>query len=155
MANKTNAPSTNLTRTESYQYPNAHFNHLTADQNIKLAEFKTLAQEAGYYHLASSSRSRPSHDDETLLRYLRARKFVPADAYKQFKDTEDWRRNNEIDKLYDTIDIAEYDETRRLVCVAYGAICFCANDCIICSIRNGPGDEINVGFRFMFSKLLA
>lgn len=50
-----------------------------------------------------------------ISRYLRARKFVPNDAYGQFKDTEDWRKANKIDHLYDTIDIDEYDMTRRLV----------------------------------------
>lgn len=39
---------------------------------------------------------------------------MPADAFGQFKDTEDWRKKHEIDNLYNTIDIDEYDETRRL-----------------------------------------
>ena len=114
-ATPTESTST-LTRTESYQYPNAHYNHLTDEQTIKLAEFKKLAEAAGYFYPAGSAdRPRASHDDETLLRYLRARKFVPAEALKQFKETEDWRRENEIENLYNTIDIGEYDETRRLV----------------------------------------
>jgi hypothetical protein len=49
-------------------------------------------------------------------RYLRARKFNPQEALKQFKDTEDWRKDNKLDELYDTIDIQEYEESRRLVC---------------------------------------
>lgn len=48
-------------------------------------------------------------------RYLRARKFSPPDALKQFKDTEDWRKENSLDELYDTIEVKEYEETRRLV----------------------------------------
>jgi hypothetical protein len=48
-------------------------------------------------------------------RYLRARKFVPEEALKQFKDTEDWRKANKLDELYDTIDIGEYESSRRLV----------------------------------------
>ncbi|KAK5069970.1 hypothetical protein LTR16_009442, partial [Cryomyces antarcticus] len=48
-------------------------------------------------------------------RYLRARKFDPKQAFRQFKDTEDWRKENELDKLYDTIDVDEYEETRKLV----------------------------------------
>lgn len=114
-----------LTRTDSFQYPNAHYNHLSEAQSQKLQEFKQLAQQHGYFHPKSSDRPRASHDDETLLRYLRARKFVPADAFKQFKDTEDWRRDNEIDKLYDTIDVDEYDETRRLV---RNSSCLCGRD---------------------------
>jgi hypothetical protein len=48
-------------------------------------------------------------------RFLRARRFIVADAYKQFQETEDWRKANEIDKLYETIDLDQYEETRRLV----------------------------------------
>lgn len=49
-----------------------------------------------------------------MLRYLRARKFVPQDAFGQFKDTEDWRKENDLDQLYETIDVDEYEQTRRL-----------------------------------------
>lgn len=47
-------------------------------------------------------------------RYLRARKFIQQEAFRQFKDTEDWRKQNQLEKLYDTIDVAEYDDTRKL-----------------------------------------
>jgi len=40
---------------------------------------------------------------------------VPQEAFKQFKDTEDWRKEHGIDNLYQTIDINEYEQTRRLV----------------------------------------
>lgn len=53
--------------------------------------------------------------DELCRRYLRARKFVPSEALTQFKATEDWRKENRLEELYDTIDVKEYDETRRLV----------------------------------------
>lgn len=49
-----------------------------------------------------------------MLRYLRARKFIPKDAFAQFKDTEDWRKENQLDTLYETIDVNEYEQTRRL-----------------------------------------
>ena len=48
-------------------------------------------------------------------RYLRARKFIPNEAFGQFKDTEDWRKENQLEKLYDTIDVSEYEQTRVLV----------------------------------------
>jgi hypothetical protein len=48
-------------------------------------------------------------------RYLRARKFIPSEAFGQFKDTEDWRKDIQLEKLYDTIDINEYEQTRVLV----------------------------------------
>ena len=37
-----------------------------------------------------------------------------ADAYQQFKDTEEWRKSNQLEVLYDTIDVDAYEETRRL-----------------------------------------
>lgn len=47
-------------------------------------------------------------------RFLRARRWVAEDAYKQFKDTEDWRKANDINVLYDTIELEAYEESRRL-----------------------------------------
>jgi hypothetical protein len=55
----------------------------------------------------------PILDD--ISRFLRARRFQPQDAFKQFKDTEDWREATKLDQLYETIDVAQYDETRKLV----------------------------------------
>lgn len=40
---------------------------------------------------------------------------MPKDAFGQFKDTEEWRKSNQIDNLYNTIDVDEYDESRKLV----------------------------------------
>lgn len=62
--------------------------------------------------------SRPGWNNRTDLirRYLRARKFNPTEAFTQFKDTEDWRKENQLDKLYESIDLEEYESTRRLVC---------------------------------------
>ena len=51
-------------------------------------------------------------------RYLRARRFVPADAFAQFKDTEIWRKENKLDALYENIDIQDYQEARSVVCYA-------------------------------------
>lgn len=48
-------------------------------------------------------------------RFLRARRFVVTEAWAQFKSTEDWRKETQIDQLYETIDLDHYEETRRLV----------------------------------------
>jgi hypothetical protein len=46
---------------------------------------------------------------------LRARRFNPPEAFKQFKTTEDWRKEHDIVSIYEKIDIDEYEQTRRLV----------------------------------------
>ena len=48
-------------------------------------------------------------------RFLRARRFVPQEAFKQFKDTEDWRKDQNIIDLFETIEVDEYEQTRQLV----------------------------------------
>ena len=40
---------------------------------------------------------------------------MPQDAYVQFAETEKFRNANEIEKLYDTIDIDSYEASRKLV----------------------------------------
>ncbi|KAI1360854.1 CRAL-TRIO domain-containing protein [Xylaria arbuscula] len=91
-------------------YPTGHLGHLTEHETQALIDFKTLLEEKGLYQTGSA----PSHDDPTLLRYLRARKWVPQDAYVQFAETEKFRNANEIDKLYDTIDIDSYEASKKL-----------------------------------------
>ncbi|KAF2018518.1 CRAL/TRIO domain-containing protein [Aaosphaeria arxii CBS 175.79] len=116
-----------LSRIESFQYPAAHYGHLSADQQQALEAFKSLCLEQGYYIPASPAepRSEASHDDETLLswrstddaiprRFLRARRFSPPEALKQFKETEDWRKEHGLDDLFTTIEVQEYEQTRRL-----------------------------------------
>ncbi|KAI1761221.1 CRAL/TRIO domain-containing protein [Hypoxylon sp. FL1150] len=91
-------------------YPSGHLGHLTEHEEQALVEFKTLLEEKGLYQTGNL----PSHDDATLLRFLRARKFVPEDAYTQFSETEKFRKANQIDVLYDTIDIDSYEASRKL-----------------------------------------
>ncbi|OQO12390.1 hypothetical protein B0A48_03032 [Cryoendolithus antarcticus] len=102
-----------LQRVDSYQFPAGHVGHLTDGQFGQLTKFKDLCQSKGYWTPGSAGKP-ASHDDETLLRYLRARKFLPNEAFAQFKDTEDWRKENQIDKLYETIEVEEYERERRL-----------------------------------------
>ncbi|KAI1414780.1 CRAL/TRIO domain-containing protein [Hypoxylon sp. FL1857] len=91
-------------------YPSGHLGHLTEHEEQALVEFKTLLEEKGLYKPGNP----PSHDDPTLLRYLRARKWVPEDAYAQFSETEKFRSANQIDVLYDTIDIESFEASRKL-----------------------------------------
>ncbi|KAG9202186.1 hypothetical protein G6514_004623 [Epicoccum nigrum] len=102
-----------LSRVESMQYPAGHLAHLTENQQAQLNAFEKLAQEQGYYTPATDT-AEASHDDETMLRFLRARRFVPQEAFKQFKDTEDWRKDQNIDDLFEIIEVEEYEQTRQL-----------------------------------------
>ncbi|CAK7203164.1 hypothetical protein SEUCBS139899_005894 [Sporothrix eucalyptigena] len=96
-----------------YGYPHGHVGYLSESEAIAFAEFKTYLVEQGAY-TPKTETSPASHDDPTLLRFLRARRWVVADAYKQFKETEDWRADNSLNILYDTIDLEAYEQSRRL-----------------------------------------
>lgn len=108
-----------------------HIGHLTSHEESAFNSFRKLCAIEGFYTPATSE-AKASHDDGTLMylsvpfitqsilltfqrRYLRARKFVPQDAYIQFKDTEMWRKQNDLDALYEKIDIHDYLEARSVV----------------------------------------
>lgn len=91
-------------------YPHGHLGHLTEEEENALKGFKAYLQEKGLYQPGPP----PSHDDPTLLRFLRARKWSIADAHTQFKDTEEWRKAIQLDILYDTIDVEAYEQSRKL-----------------------------------------
>ncbi|KAH8727190.1 CRAL-TRIO domain-containing protein [Phaeosphaeriaceae sp. PMI808] len=102
-----------LQRIESMQYPAGHLSHLSDNQQEQLNVFKKICHDENYYTPAIGGKE-ASHDDETMLRYLRARRFVAQEAFKQFKDTEDWRKENKLDEIFETIETEEYEQTRRL-----------------------------------------
>ncbi|KAJ5104577.1 hypothetical protein NUU61_001924 [Penicillium alfredii] len=93
-----------------------HLKHLTPEQEDKLREFKDVCAERKYYTPAGEGADAkpPSHDDATMLRFLRARKFDVEGAWGQFKDTEDWRRDNSIESLYENIRVDSYEAARRM-----------------------------------------
>ncbi|KAJ0115741.1 sec14 cytosolic factor [Diaporthe amygdali] len=91
-------------------YPHGHLGHLTPDEEAALKGFKAYLEEKKLYQHGPP----PSHDDPTLLRFLRARKWSVPDAYGQFKDTEEWRKAIQLDVLYDTIDVEAYEQSRKL-----------------------------------------
>ncbi|KAK3389257.1 CRAL-TRIO domain-containing protein [Podospora didyma] len=115
-------------------YPHGHLGCLSSEEEEALRSFKVFAEEKAAYRAGPS----PSHDDQTLLyvrplhspgicrgiltltnqptnrRYLRARRWNIQDAYVQFKETEDWRKANQLDVLYDTIEVEPYEQARAL-----------------------------------------
>ena len=48
---------------------------------------------------------------------------MPQEAFKQFKDTEDWRKDQNIDDLFEIIEGEEFEQTRQLA----PAPLFCAH----------------------------
>ncbi|KAF4979998.1 hypothetical protein FZEAL_3860 [Fusarium zealandicum] len=93
-----------------HAYPQGHLGHLTQTQEEALASFKSVLEERGLWERGPPA----SHDDPLLLRYMRARRWVVEDAYQQFKDTEEWRKANDLDVLYNTIELSAYEQSRSL-----------------------------------------
>ncbi|KAJ5183034.1 hypothetical protein N7492_000650 [Penicillium capsulatum] len=115
-----NDPSASATQAAGTAWLAGHLHHLTPEQEEKLAEFRSVCAERGYYTAAVAQgegvpEAKPaSHSDATLLRFLRARKFEVEGAWAQFKDTEDWRRENAIESLYENIGVDSYEAARRM-----------------------------------------
>ncbi|KAJ8080857.1 hypothetical protein PM082_017692 [Marasmius tenuissimus] len=89
-----------------------HSGHLTAAQEKSLEEFKQSLQKEGLYNPGEES-TVPSRDDATLLRFLRARKFDVKGALKQYSDTQRWRKKHDVDNLFTTFPVDEFEDTRR------------------------------------------
>ncbi|KAL9111164.1 MAG: hypothetical protein Q9227_004427 [Pyrenula ochraceoflavens] len=90
-----------------------HLNHLSEAQEKALGQFKSVLYDQSLY-FPSVATGRSSHDDATLLRFLRARKFDVNAALGQFKDTENWRKTNNIQELYEKFDVEFYEKARTM-----------------------------------------
>ncbi|KAL4866803.1 hypothetical protein BDV12DRAFT_172285 [Aspergillus spectabilis] len=112
-ADPKNDPVASASQAASDAWLAGHLNHLTEEQEGKLTEFKQLCEKEGYFKPGGEG-EKPSHDDATLLRFLRARRFDVNGAWGQFKDTEDWRKENAIEALYENIEVESYDAARRM-----------------------------------------
>ncbi|KAK2459680.1 hypothetical protein APHAL10511_008325 [Amanita phalloides] len=89
-----------------------HLGHLTKDQEESFNKFKEVLSSVKLYTPATGT-SPASHDEPTLLRFLRARSFQPVPAQKQFADAEAWRRAHDVDRLYATFDPGEFEFSKR------------------------------------------
>ncbi|KAK7464666.1 hypothetical protein VKT23_005873 [Stygiomarasmius scandens] len=98
--------------TGSYNPWAGHIGHLTPAQEESLETFKKMLSDAGLYH-AASKEGKASHDDATLLRFLRARRFSPQKALKQFSDTLSWRKKHDVDNLYASFPVEEFESSKR------------------------------------------
>ncbi|KAI9701968.1 MAG: hypothetical protein M1836_001312 [Candelina mexicana] len=117
MSRQASAMSTPLSRqTTAERDPlNGHVGHLTEPQQRAFSDFKRIiAEQRLYIPPNEGTGGKASHDDATLLRFLRARKFNIPGALAQFKDTEQWRQINQIDSLYEHFDVTSYEEAVRV-----------------------------------------
>ncbi|KAJ5519707.1 hypothetical protein N7463_000160 [Penicillium fimorum] len=80
--------------------------------------FTKSTQEKGLLTWPDSLESRDLcdglSDPPTLLRFLVARQFDPDGALKQFQEACEFREKNHILRLYDLIDIANFEQARQI-----------------------------------------
>ncbi|KAK9486446.1 CRAL-TRIO domain-containing protein [Lipomyces starkeyi] len=96
-----------------YSFPRGHLGHLKPEEEDALKNFRECIENE-FYKTGNEEDEFGYYNDALLLRFLRARHFNVQDAIAQFLATEEWRNANEIDTLYRTIDLEQYEETRRL-----------------------------------------
>ncbi|KAF8158514.1 CRAL-TRIO domain-containing protein [Crassisporium funariophilum] len=76
-----------------------HLGHLTAQEEQGLSTLKENLGKAGLC-APSDEKSEPPHDDSTLLRFLRARKFDPVAAQKQYAEHIAWRKEHNVEEIF-------------------------------------------------------
>lgn len=78
---------------------------LTQHQKTMFDNFRAILQKANLYNP-------DTHDDATLIRFLRARRYDPVKAHDQFAKTEAWRKENDVDNLYATFPTDEMQRAK-------------------------------------------
>ncbi|KAH8114662.1 CRAL/TRIO domain-containing protein [Phellopilus nigrolimitatus] len=91
---------------------NGHLGRLSAEQEATLAEFKENLAKADLYTPVTEG-SKASHDDATVLRFLRARRFDPVKAQKQFADRAAWEKEHDVYRLFANFPSDEFENSRR------------------------------------------
>ncbi|KAA1075316.1 cytosolic factor, phosphatidylinositol/phosphatidylcholine transfer protein [Puccinia graminis f. sp. tritici] len=90
--------------------------NLTPEQAEMLKKFKAELAIEGFFKegtgpekadMYGGGLTGASHDDATLLRFLRARKFDLAKSKLMFIDCEKWRKEFKVDELYNTFEYPE------------------------------------------------
>ncbi|KAJ3516962.1 hypothetical protein NLJ89_g796 [Agrocybe chaxingu] len=89
-----------------------HLGNLTLEQEQALTAFKENLIKANLYVPVGEGQE-ASHDDPTLLRFLRARGFNPAAAQKQFADSEGWRKKHNVPKVYHELTPDDMEHAQR------------------------------------------
>ncbi|KAF9479930.1 CRAL/TRIO domain-containing protein [Pholiota conissans] len=89
-----------------------HLGNLTPEQEQAFATFKENLTAAGLYTPATED-TKASHEDTTVLRFLRARSFNLAAAQKQFAEAEAWRKKLDVTKLYEDLSPDDMTHSQR------------------------------------------
>ncbi|KAF7316999.1 CRAL-TRIO domain-containing protein [Mycena chlorophos] len=92
----------------NYQPPPGRLGNLTIPQQHALEKFKKELKDEGYY-----DESNPRHDDATLLRFLRARKFDLVKSKEMFIAAEQWRKKFGVDDIVKNFSFEEVAEVDK------------------------------------------
>ncbi|EJU05991.1 hypothetical protein DACRYDRAFT_19327 [Dacryopinax primogenitus] len=84
-----------------------HPGHLSPEQQHILSKFRTELEEDSVF-------VPERHDDATLLRFLRARKFDLAKAKFMITSCEEWRKDFGVDQLIETFQFPEKNEVDKI-----------------------------------------
>ncbi|KAJ7902325.1 CRAL-TRIO domain-containing protein [Mycena leptocephala] len=90
----------------TYTPPTGHLGNLTPEQEAALAKISEELRAEGAFVEAR-------HDDATLLRFLRARKFDVAKAKEMLLAAEKWQKEFGVEELVKTFDFAERAEVDK------------------------------------------
>ncbi|KAF8207219.1 CRAL-TRIO domain-containing protein [Mycena galopus ATCC 62051] len=90
----------------NYTPPPGHLGNLTPEQEAALAKISEELRAEGAFVEAR-------HDDATLLRFLRARKFDVPKAKEMVIASEKWRKEFGVDELVKTFDFTEVAEVDK------------------------------------------
>ncbi|KAF9523923.1 CRAL/TRIO domain-containing protein [Crepidotus variabilis] len=87
-----------------------HVGHLSPEQETTLQSFKESLGQAKLYHVVDEA---PSHDEATLLRFLRARSWNIAAAQRQFAGHEAWLKEHDVLRVLHEISPEDFLQTQK------------------------------------------
>ncbi|KAF7162403.1 hypothetical protein CNMCM6106_009377 [Aspergillus hiratsukae] len=91
---------------------------LTAHETAIFAQFSRLVADRGLLQGSDDVKEgdRPDGvaDKTTLLRFLQARRMDPSSALCQFEEATQFRREKDALRLYDSISVDDFEDTRKL-----------------------------------------